>query len=61
MKCNVGNADKIFGIILGIAIIDLGLYSSNWWGLAGLIPPATAQIGRCGLYIPLGISTGREL
>lgn len=57
MKCNVGGADKIIRIILGLVILGLGFGYGSWWGLVGLIPLLTGLAGRCLLYIPLGIST----
>lgn len=57
MKKNVGGADKIFRIILGIVIIAVGLYYNSWWGAIGIIPLLTGLIGRCGLYYPFGVST----
>ena len=57
MKKNVGTVDKIIRVILGIIILILGIWKSSWWGLVGLIPIATAFIGSCQAYLPLGIST----
>ena len=57
MQCNVGKADKIGRIIIGLVIIILGLYFKSWWGAIGLVPLLTALIGWCPLYVPLGIKT----
>lgn len=57
MKKNMGSADKIFRIILGIVIIVLGLIYNSWWGLVGLIPLLTAFMSFCPLYAPFKIST----
>ena len=35
MKKNVGSADKVIRIILGVAIIAFGIYNQNWWGIVG--------------------------
>ena len=32
MKKNVGSADKILRIIVGIGIIGAGVYYQSWWG-----------------------------
>jgi len=56
MKKNVGSADKTIRIILGIVIIALGFYFQSWWGLIGLGALATAFMGVCPAYLPLGIS-----
>ncbi len=57
MKKNIGSVDKIFRIIIGIAIILLGIIFQSWWGLIGIIPLFTALSGVCLLYLPFGIST----
>lgn len=57
MKKNVGSADKIFRIILGLALIVIGFVYSTWWGALGIIPLATAFMGSCPLYLMVGIST----
>lgn len=57
MKKNVGSTDKIIRIILGLAIIIIGIITQSLWGLIGLIPIVTALIGWCPLYLPFGIST----
>ena len=57
MKCNVGGADKIIRIAVGLIIIVLGFVYSSWWGLIGLIPLITGLASQCPLYLPFGIST----
>ena len=57
MKKNVGTADKIARLILGVVIIGLGLYFKSWWGVIGIIPLITGLIGYCGLYSLFGINT----
>jgi len=59
MKTNVGKADRIIRVIIGLAILGLGYNYGSWWGLLGIIPILTAVTGICGLYIPFGISTCR--
>jgi predicted RND superfamily exporter protein len=60
MKKNVGSADKIIRIIVGIIIIILGLVFKSWWGIIGILPILTAMIGWCPPYALLGISTRKE-
>lgn len=60
MKKNVGSADKVIRIILGIGIGAAGIYFKSWWGLVGIVPLATALIGSCPLYLPFGIRTHRS-
>ncbi len=57
MNANMGKTDKIIRVLLGIAIIALGIYFKSWWGAIGLIPLLTATIGWCPLYAPFKIST----
>lgn len=57
MKTNVGTADRIVRIVLGVAIAAAGVYFQSWWGLVALIPLGTGLVGWCALYAPFGIST----
>lgn len=59
MKRNVGSVDRIIRVALGLAIGGAGLALHSWLGLIGLVPIATALIGRCPAYLPFGISTCR--
>jgi hypothetical protein len=60
MKLNVGSADRVIRIVVGVAICAAGWYYHSWWGLIGLVPIATAAIGWCPAYLPLGLSTKKE-
>lgn len=57
MKQNVGTVDRVIRVILGLAIIGLGIGFKSWLGVIGLVPLLTAAIGWCPLYLPFGIST----
>ena len=57
MKHNVGHADRIVRIALGLAAIAAGLYYQSWFGLVGLVFLGTGLIGWCPGYLPFGIST----
>jgi hypothetical protein len=57
MKKNVGGADRTIRIVLGLAILGVGVYFKSWWGLIGLIPLLTGLFSYCGLYSLLGLST----
>lgn len=57
MTNNVGSADRIIRIILGVVIIGIGYYYRSWWGLVGIIPLATATLNFCPLYVPFKINT----
>lgn len=57
MKQNVGTADRIIRLILGLAIIGWGVYAQSWWGAIGVVPIFTALVGWCPAYLPFGIKT----
>jgi len=57
MEKNVGGADRVIRVILGIVIIAAGVYFKSWWGLVGLILLITGLLGQCGLYKVFGINT----
>lgn len=60
MKCNVGKADKIARVIIGLCIIAAGVYFNSWFGVIGVVPIVTAILGWCPLYIPFGISSCKK-
>ena len=60
MKQNVGTADRAIRVAAGLALLSLILIlegNARWLGLAGLVPLLTGFVGRCPLYVPLGINT----
>lgn len=57
MKKNIGKIDKTLRVLIGIAIILFGASNNSVWGVMGIIPIITTQIGICPLYSLLGIST----
>ena len=59
MKQNVGTADKAVRVILGAAIIALGVHYDSWWGALGAIPIVTAALSWCPLYSIIGVKTCR--
>jgi predicted RND superfamily exporter protein len=59
MLQNVGSADKIVRVVLGLVIIVLAVIYKSWFGVIAIIPLATAAIGWCPAYLPFGISTCR--
>jgi hypothetical protein len=60
MKLNVGSADRVIRIVVGVAICAAGWYYHSWWGLVGVVPIVTAAIGWCPAYLPLGLSTKKQ-
>ena len=60
MARNVGSADRVIRVVLGLALLSL-LYlvagNLRWLGLIGLVPLVTGLAGSCPAYTILGIST----
>ncbi|MCB1648968.1 MAG: DUF2892 domain-containing protein [Pseudomonadales bacterium] len=58
MKANEGTADRIFRVILGLAILSLVVVGpQSMWGLLGLVPLLTGLVGFCPLYKVIGFSS----
>ena len=59
MKINVGGADKVLRIVLGLALIAWALLGGPLWAWIGVLPLATGLFNFCPLYTLLGINSGR--
>jgi hypothetical protein len=68
-KRNVGRLDRTLRLMVGVALILIGLFPLGGWRgnstgidvvLFALVPLVTGLIGFCGLYVPFGISTREE-
>lgn len=60
MNKNVGSADRVIRIILGLVLLAIVVATDSpwrWVGLIGIVPLATAVFGVCPLYSLLGIRT----
>jgi hypothetical protein len=60
MQANVGGADRVIRIIIGLGLLSLLFIlpaPAKWWGLVGLVPLLTAFVGFCPLYTIVGVST----
>jgi hypothetical protein len=63
MSVNVGTADRVIRVIIGLALlayaVKLGFPDTgwNWVGWIGIMPLLTAVLGNCPLYSVLGMST----
>lgn len=57
MKRNVGNAEKIVRVVVGLIAGYLGFAISPWFYVIALIAFATAAIGYCPATHLLGINT----
>jgi fatty acid desaturase len=56
-KTNVGTADRIARLVLGLVLIALTLGVIGTWGWVGVVPLLTAALGSCPLYSVFGISS----
>lgn len=62
MQKNVGSADKIVRIVLGLGLLSLLFLLEapmKYLGLIGIVPLLTALMGWCPLYTLLGMNTCR--
>ena len=68
-KKNVGRLDRTVRLIVGVALILIGLFPLGGWrgnstgidvALFALWPLMTGAVGFCGLYMFFGISTREE-
>lgn len=58
MNYNVGSADRVIRVILGVALLGIVFWGPRTpWGWIGLIPLVTGLVGTCPVYSLLGIST----
>ncbi len=62
MMKNVGSADKIVRLVVGIALIAFALFGPadigwKWVGWIGVVPIVTALMGWCPLYSIVGMKT----
>jgi hypothetical protein len=57
MKTNMGGADRMVRVVVGVALVAWALTSGPVWAWIGVVPIATAAIGWCPLYLPFGIRT----
>ena len=61
MKANVGGADKVIRIILGIVLISLVFVGpKTQWGWIGLVPLLTGLLSWCPLYTVIGFSSCKK-
>lgn len=59
---NVGSADKIIRIVVGVALIAFALFGPadiawKWVGWIGVVPVLTALMGWCPAYSLFGLRT----
>ena len=60
MKPNVGGADRVVRIVVGLVLIALVFVGPRTpWGWLGLVPLATGLFRFCPLYCPLKVDTNK--
>jgi hypothetical protein len=57
MQANVGSADRIIRVLIGLGLIALGVIFKSWWGVIGVVPLLTAFVSFCPLYALFGVRT----
>ena len=60
MRNNVGTADRIIRVIVGLGMLSLLFWvegKERFWGLLGLIPLLTGILGLCPFYALIGFKT----
>ena len=60
MNRNMGNADRVIRLVVGIALLSLFFVlhgNARWLGLIGVVLIGTASMSFCPLYRLLGLST----
>lgn len=57
MKKNVGYWDSIIRTIVGAAIVSLGMFYDNYWGLLGIILVFSGVVSFCPIYQIFKIET----
>jgi hypothetical protein len=58
MTANVGGLDRIFRIVVGLALLSLVFVGpQTLWGLVGLVPLLTGLFRFCPAYGLLGVNT----
>ncbi len=61
LTTNVGSADRIIRIVLGLALIALALAGTiGAWGWIGVVPLVTAFLKFCPAYAIFGMKTCQD-
>jgi hypothetical protein len=61
MENNIGKTDKWIRVLIGTLIIIVGAHCKSVWGVLGMIPIITSQIGVCLVYSLFHINTVSEI
>jgi hypothetical protein len=60
MKKNIGNAERVVRVVIGLGILSLAfLGPRSPWAYLGILPLVTGVVGICPPYALFGISTCR--
>ncbi len=59
--CNIGKTDRIFRLVLGIALLTMTFIGPQTpWGWIGLIPLVTSVLCFCPVYSVIGFRSGDD-
>jgi len=59
---NVGKIERLIRVLVGFAILYIGVLSQiepKFWGYIGFIPIITGVLGWCPVYLPFKINTNK--
>ncbi len=60
MRKNIGDTERVFRVVIGLAILSLAFVGpKSPWAYLGIFPVLTGAVGWCPPYTILGISTRR--
>lgn len=60
MNFNVGGLDRLFRILIGLALVAAAFTGAvGLWGYVGLVPLITGLLGWCPIYAITGFKTCR--
>jgi len=60
MEKNIGKTDKRIRLLTGVVTVLAGAYANSVWGVLGMIPIITVEIGICPLYSLFHINTNSQ-
>ncbi len=60
MKKNIGSQDRMIRLVVGVVLVVIGIFTSSWLDLVGVLLIITALVRFCPLYVPFKFSTLKE-
>jgi hypothetical protein len=59
MVKNMGSVDRLIRLVVGAAILIVGIIAGSWWALLGAVLIVTGFLKFCPLYLPFRFNTIR--